>query len=101
MTRNESRRSFLRRTAALAVAGGAPALALRPALADGCDVSLRSGNTRTLLADLAALALDVVLTTEVPSSDQGVDFAAHPERVEPEAAQMLFGLLYRRLGRGG
>ena len=35
MTRNESRRSFLRRTAALAVAGGAPALALRPALAEG------------------------------------------------------------------
>lgn len=56
---------------------------LRPTLADNCDVSLRSGNTRTLLADLAALALDVVLTTEVPASDQGTDFAAQRLAEQP------------------
>lgn len=58
---------------------------LRPALAATCDVALRSGNTRTLLADLAALALDVVLTTEVPNSNQGVDFAAQRLSEQPVA----------------
>lgn len=57
---------------------------LRPALGDGgCDVVLKSGNTRTLLADLAALALDVVLTTEIPPGDVGTDFAAQRLAEQP------------------
>lgn len=50
---------------------------LRPLLAEGIyDVSLKSGGTGTLLEDLKSLALDVVLTTEVPASEGIVQFAA-------------------------
>lgn len=40
---------------------------LRPLLSRGdCGIVLKSGNTKTLLADLEQLKLDVVLTTEIP-----------------------------------
>jgi len=40
---------------------------LRPIVAEGrYEIALRSGNTRSLLAELDALALDIVLTTELP-----------------------------------
>ncbi|WP_299165266.1 LysR family transcriptional regulator [uncultured Tateyamaria sp.] len=50
---------------------------LRPLLgrADG-NIVLKSGNTATLLAALETLALDVVLTTEVPPSGTSTIFAA-------------------------
>lgn len=37
---------------------------------------LKSGNTQILLDDLKSLALDVVLTTQIPDSTQGLTFAA-------------------------
>jgi LysR family transcriptional activator of nhaA len=50
---------------------------LRPVLARGdCEVILRSGGT-DLLDTLRALGLDVVLTTEPPSSLQAGDFTTH------------------------
>ena len=55
---------------------------LRPLLADAqAAVSLRSGNMRSLLADLEALALDVVLTTQVPQIDSA--FAAQRISEQP------------------
>lgn len=57
---------------------------LRPLLASGrCAVSLKSGNTRTLLAELETLALDVILTTEVPQSDSATDYAV--QRIAEQA----------------
>ena len=48
---------------------------LRPLLdSEDCAVVLRSGNMRALLADLDNMALDIVLTTELPPS--GSAFAA-------------------------
>lgn len=41
-----------------------------------CAIRLTSGNTQTLLAELGAMALDVVLTTELPPSDATAHFAA-------------------------
>lgn len=50
---------------------------LRPLLvSNSCTFLLRSGNTKTLLADLESLALDVVLTTQIPDSSWGSGFAA-------------------------
>ena len=51
---------------------------LRPVLGRlDVDIVLRSGGADRLLADLAALALDVVLTTEPPRSAPAADYAAH------------------------
>lgn len=50
---------------------------LRPLLQSGaCTFTLKSGNMRILLADLENLALDVILTTQVPESGSGPDVAA-------------------------
>ena len=50
---------------------------LRPLIANGSfNITLKSGNTKLLMEDLTTQALDVVLTTEVPHSDNGVYFAA-------------------------
>ena len=50
---------------------------LQPLLAEGMhSFVLKSGNTRTLLQDLESLALDVVLSTEVPHGEQASAFAA-------------------------
>jgi len=49
---------------------------LRPVLqASGTSLTLKSGNTETLLDALKSLAIDVVLTTEAPASDTA--FTAH------------------------
>ncbi|MGJ8582481.1 MAG: LysR family transcriptional regulator [Marinosulfonomonas sp.] len=57
---------------------------LRPLLESGQHgMVLRSGNTRTLLEDLKSLALDVVLTTEIPAGDSTSDFAA--QRISDQA----------------
>lgn len=50
---------------------------LKPLLvSDTCTFLLKSGNTKTLLDDLESLALDVVLTTQIPDSAWGTAFAA-------------------------
>lgn len=50
---------------------------LRPLLAlDTCTFLLKSGNMKMLLDDLESLALDVVLTTQIPDSAPGKSFAA-------------------------
>lgn len=50
---------------------------LRPLLGGGdLNITLRSGDLKTLLDDLRIQALDVVLTTEVPDSDTAHPFAA-------------------------
>lgn len=50
---------------------------LRPLIDMGqCQITLRSGNMRALLADLEALSLDVLLTTELPPSSGMTPFAA-------------------------
>ncbi|MGC3937544.1 LysR family transcriptional regulator [Roseobacter sp. EG26] len=57
---------------------------LRPLLATAeCNVVLKSGNTKTLLADLETLALDVVLTTEMPQSGSTSAFAAQKLSEQP------------------
>lgn len=57
---------------------------LLPLLArDNANLVLKSGNMAALLADLRALALDVVLTTQIPQVDQGLDFAA--QRLDEQA----------------
>ncbi|TMM55379.1 LysR family transcriptional regulator [Sulfitobacter sabulilitoris] len=57
---------------------------LRPLLTDGAStITLRSGNTKTLLEDLEALALDVVLTTEVPHGGLTARFAAQRIAEQP------------------
>ena len=59
---------------------------LRPLLnAPGGNFVLKSGNTRTLLAELETLALDVVLTTEVPPGGD-VAFAAQKITEQPVGA---------------
>jgi len=51
---------------------------LRPVLGDpNLEIVLKSGSSDQLLAALADLALDVVLTTEAPRSAAGLDFIAH------------------------
>jgi LysR family transcriptional activator of nhaA len=44
---------------------------------------LKSGNTKTLLHDLETLALDVVLTTQVPPNEVSTDFAAQRIAQQP------------------
>lgn len=57
---------------------------LRPALKNSnVDISLKSGNTTTLLSALKALSLDVVLTTELPTGDEGSQFSA--QRIADQA----------------
>lgn len=57
---------------------------LRPLLAEGrWEVDLRSGNMNGLLAELEALSLDVVLSTEVPRGGESVGFAA--QRIAEQA----------------
>ncbi|WP_338053570.1 LysR family transcriptional regulator [Pseudorhodobacter ferrugineus] len=75
---------------------------LKPLLAmDACKFSLKSGNTDVLLKDLETLALDVVLTTEVPQTGSQFQFAAQliaeqpvylhgrPDRLEYDTLAML------------
>lgn len=70
---------------------------LRPILASGvCTFSLRSGNLRMLLAELESLALDVVLTTQIPDSGTGTAFAA--QRIAQQEVR-LHGVR-ARLARG-
>ena len=58
---------------------------LRPLLAEGgYPLSLKSGNTQTLLNDLETLAIDVVLTTELPQGDRR--FAA--QRIAEQAVSI-------------
>lgn len=67
---------------------------LRPLLTDDShSFQLKSGDTRTLLAEMEALALDVVLTTQIPDSRSGVTFAAQriaqqPVRIHGKPALM-------------
>ncbi|WP_420013773.1 LysR family transcriptional regulator [Tateyamaria sp.] len=57
---------------------------LRPLLTAGeTRIVLKSGNTRTLLAELTELSLDVVLTTQVPQSDAPLPFAAQRIAEQP------------------
>lgn len=57
---------------------------LQPLIAaQTCQITLKSGNTRVLLADLEALALDVVLTTELPPGDVTTPFAAQRIAEQP------------------
>ncbi len=57
---------------------------LRPLLmSDACDFSLRSGNIRMLLDDLESLALDVVLTTQIPDSGSQTHIAAQRIAEQP------------------
>lgn len=57
---------------------------LRPVIAAGdIDLVLKSGNTTFLLDALKSLALDIVLTTELPHAEQGSNFAA--QRIAEQA----------------
>ena len=57
---------------------------LEPLFLDGrYQLSLKSGDTKTLLDDLETLALDVVLTTEVPASRSGIRFATQRIAEQP------------------
>lgn len=57
---------------------------LRPLLGrEDADIVLRSGGAETLLAELKALALDVVLTTEPPGREALAGFAAHRISEQP------------------
>jgi len=75
---------------------------LRPLLAqDQFAVVLKSGSTATLMHELEALELDVVLTTEVPKTsshlpiaaeriaDQAVGIHGHPERLKHKTLKAL------------
>lgn len=53
---------------------------------DTTTFTLKSGNTQILLDDLQSLALDVVLTTEVPSASDTVGFAA--QRIAEQAVRI-------------
>ncbi|MEM1301698.1 MAG: LysR family transcriptional regulator [Pseudomonadota bacterium] len=55
---------------------------LRPLLQGAVKVVLRSGSSRVLMVDLEALALDVVLTTEVPEAGTA-DLAAQKIAEQP------------------
>jgi LysR family transcriptional regulator, transcriptional activator of nhaA len=69
---------------------------LRPLFApESCAFSLKSGDIVTLLTDLENLALDVVLTTQVPEKRADTLFAAQriaeqPVRIHGRAAQMKY-----------
>ncbi len=47
------------------------------------DIRLTSGNSERLLAMLTSLALDVVLTTQVPAREDRTDFVAHRIAEQP------------------
>lgn len=67
---------------------------LRPLLADaGCAITLKSGNTASLLAGLEALALDVVLTTEIPQGATAAGLAAQRISEQPVGLHGLPRLL--------
>ncbi|WP_147124486.1 LysR family transcriptional regulator [Shimia ponticola] len=75
---------------------------LRPLLGGEVNVVLRSGSNRVLMADLEALALDVVLTTEVP--DAGTTGLA-AQRIAEQAVllhgvpeRMRYGTLKEMIG---
>lgn len=51
-----------------------------------CYLSLKSGDTDTMLAGLRNLTLDVVLTTQIPANSSTAQFAAYP------VAQQVVGL---------
>ena len=68
---------------------------LRPLLSDpAARFSLRSGNMRGLMEDLHALAVDVVLTTQVPEAEG--DFAAQRIAEQPVAIHGVPHLLEHR-----
>lgn len=57
---------------------------LKPVLRqDEVDIKLTSGNAERLLDMLKSLALDVVLTTQVPARDARADFIAHRISEQP------------------
>lgn len=57
---------------------------LRPLLGDKAhSFSLKSGDVQTLLTALEALALDVVLTTQIPSAQSGQAYAAQRIAEQP------------------
>lgn len=57
---------------------------LQPLLAmEDCQFALTSGNTETLLKDLETLALDVVLTTEIPGTGSQFQFAVQRIAEQP------------------
>jgi len=57
---------------------------LRPLLSSGqYQLSLQSSNTKTLLQDLETLALDVVLTTQIPQTGSKFQFAAQQIAQQP------------------
>lgn len=58
---------------------------LGPVLKTGTGIVLRSGNTRTLMQELQTLALDVVLTTEIPAATPEAPFAAQRIAEQPVA----------------
>lgn len=67
---------------------------LRPLLAaDDLDIVLHSGSTAELLADLAALNVDVVLTNEPPPVDTAVPYLAHQLDTQPVSLVGAPGLL--------
>jgi LysR family transcriptional regulator, transcriptional activator of nhaA len=78
---------------------------LRPLFATGpCPFTLKSGNLASLLDDLAHLALDVVLTTQVPESSADTRFAAQriaeqPVRIHGRARQMRYASLAQMLAQ--
>ncbi len=72
---------------------------LRPVLAlSDVEVVLRSGSTGELLADLAALNLDIVLTNEPPPVDTSVAYIAHQLAEQPVS---LVGAPVLLAGSGG
>lgn len=57
---------------------------LKPALTQpDMEITLKSGNTSTLLNDLKSLSLDVVLTTELPTGEDDLQFAAQRIAEQP------------------
>lgn len=72
---------------------------LRPILATGAfSFWLKSGDPGVLVNDLEALALDVVLTTQVPERSAASDFAAYkiaeqPVRIHGKPDRLTYGTL--------
>lgn len=56
---------------------------LEPVLKAGAPIVLRSGDAQTLLTELRALSLDVVLMTEAPGRELGDGFTAHRLAEQP------------------
>jgi LysR family transcriptional activator of nhaA len=67
---------------------------LKPAFAEkNLEITLKSGNTLTLLDDLRSLSLDVVLTTELPVGEENTQFAAQRISEQPVCIHGLPHLL--------